>query len=117
MHNILNNFFEKNLPKYEDILSQLKTTILCGTLPCSMESFLGHWKVPYHTDIRSLNVRSWNIFLIDGNKFYQDGVDYGHYFISHKADEYLHYVFDVWDGTTHMIEEKELMKLTKNVLV
>lgn len=73
--------------------------------------------MPYHTDTQSLRLRSWNILLIDGNGFYQDDTDYGHYLISHKVDENVHHVFDVWDGKIHIIEEKELLKFTKNVLV
>lgn len=115
--NILNNFLEKNFLKYEEILAQLKTTTLWGTFPRYIESFLGHHEVPHHTDAQSLRPSSWNIFLIDGNGFYQDGTDYGHYLISHKIDDSVHHVFDVWDGKVHIIEETELLKFTKNVLV
>ena len=117
LQNILNILFEKNTLEYGEILKQLKTTRFWWTFPKYIKAFVDNYQISYHNNMNDIKVSSVNIFLIDWNKFYKDNIDYGHYFISKKIDFNLHKVFDVWDKKIHIIEEKELINLTKNVLV
>ena len=102
---------------YKILLKELKTTTLWWTFPEKIEDFLIKNNISYNKNINLISKNTINIFLINWYNFYNDNVDYWHYFITIKQDNLNHFVYDVWDWKTHIINETELINLTKNVLV
>jgi hypothetical protein len=117
VHNILKIITPDNIYDYTNIIKELKTTTIWGTFQKYIGLFLDNKWIQYKISTRDLWLNSYNIILINWNRFYKDNVDYWHYFISYKISKSLHKVYDVWDWKIYNIKETDLINLTKNALV
>lgn len=94
---------------YHELEKMLQTTKLWWTFPKNIIEFLKNNF--FDVDLKN------GILLIDSHKFYNDNIDYGHYVNIAWIVDWKYKIFDPYDGQTHFLTKKEILNVSKNVLV